>query len=365
MRQMSAFRQPPLWAESGKGMDALLQAFLRETDEAEGSRLLERLICEHAQPVVSQIIGSRLQGNVNGANGSHEMSDAEDLRSEVLTQLIKRLLVLKSDAGSKPIDDFLGYAAVTAFNACHHYFRRKHPHRQRLKHNLVYILTHQKGLALWQNERGEWLCGFEDWRHPAASMIGTPGAQSFSDSSSVLRQEPGARQRVIDHLVSVFNERGRPVRLTDLIDIVANESSREDRAAEAGKASGSESDGDAYTPDYMAGISEQGHYLKQVWEEICLLPLDQRTALLLNLKDSQGDDLTATFAHLGIAGIRQIADIVAIPAMEFAELWNELPLDDNAIARRLGVARQRVISLRQSARRRLSRRLKELRKAMS
>lgn len=343
-------------------MDALLQAFLRETDEAECSRLLERLICEHAQPVVSQIIGSRLQGIVNGAHGSREMSDAEDIRSEVLTQLIKRLLILKSDVGSNPIDDFLGYAAVVAFNACHRYVRQKHPQRQRLKHNIIYILTHQQGLALWQNETGEWLCGFEDWRHPAASIIGT----AVSDGSSALRQEPGlsARERVVDMLVSAFNDLGRPVRLADLIDIVAKESIVEDRTAERDRSS-AESDRDAYTPDYMAGIAGQGYYLRQVWEEICLLPLDQRRALLLNLRDSQGNDLTATFAHLSIAGIRQVADVLAIPATEFAELWNELPLDDNAIARRLGVTRQRVISLRQSARRRLSRRLKDLRKAMS
>jgi DNA-directed RNA polymerase specialized sigma24 family protein len=347
-------------------MDALLEAFLRETDEEECSRLLERLICEHAQPVVSQIIGSRLQGNRNGAQG-YEVSDAEDIQSEVLTRLIKRLLTLKSDAGSAPIDDFLGYAAVIAFNACHHYFRQKHPQRQRLKHNLVYILTHQKGLALWQSETGEWLCGFEDWRRPAASMISTAGVHSFSDRPPVLRQEPGlsARQHTVDLLISVFNNLGRPIRLADLIDIVAKDAKAEGRGARAiDGASDSESEGDVYTPDYMVGLAEQGYYLKQVWEEICLLPLDQRRALLLNLRDSQGNDLTATFAHLDIAGIRLIADMVAIPATEFAELWSDLPLDDNAIAHRLGVTRQRVISLRQSARRRLSRRLKELKKVI-
>ena len=59
----------------------------------------------------------------------------------------------------------------------------------------------------------------------------------------------------------------------------------------------------------------------------------------------------------GIASIRQIAEAVAIPAEEFARLWNDLPLDDAALALRLGVTRQQVINLRKSARARLARRM--------
>jgi CRP-like cAMP-binding protein len=58
-----------------------------------------------------------------------------------------------------------------------------------------------------------------------------------------------------------------------------------------------------------------------------------------------------------VAGIRQIAEVLGIPIEEFAKLWNRLPLDDLAIAERLGVTRQRVINLRKSARERLTRRV--------
>jgi hypothetical protein len=78
---------------------------------------------------------------------------------------------------------------------------------------------------------------------------------------------------------------------------------------------------------------------------------------LLNLRT--GTDLAAvTLLPLtGVAGIRQIAEALEIPAPEFAELWNRLPLDDLGIADRLGVTRQRVINLRKSARERLTRRM--------
>jgi hypothetical protein len=47
-----------------------------------------------------------------------------------------------------------------------------------------------------------------------------------------------------------------------------------------------------------------------------------------------------------------------MPAQEFAGLWNELPLADDAIARRLGLMRQQVVNLRKSARERLGRRMR-------
>jgi hypothetical protein len=59
-----------------------------------------------------------------------------------------------------------------------------------------------------------------------------------------------------------------------------------------------------------------------------------------------------------IATLDEIAESLEMTAEEFAHLWNRLPLDDATIASQLGASRQRVINLRSSARRRLSRRMK-------
>jgi len=48
-------------------MDGLLQDFIKETDEAKSSALLERIICEHAEPVVSQILVARLRREIGTA----------------------------------------------------------------------------------------------------------------------------------------------------------------------------------------------------------------------------------------------------------------------------------------------------------
>jgi hypothetical protein len=103
---------------------------------------------------------------------------------------------------------------------------------------------------------------------------------------------------------------------------------------------------------------EKRIFLQRLWEELQLLPPNQRAALLLNLKDAEGRGCIALFPATGIATMRQLADALEVSAEKFAELWNELPLEDAKIAELLGLTRQQVINARKSGRERLARRLK-------
>ena len=96
--------------------------------------------------------------------------------------------------------------------------------------------------------------------------------------------------------------------------------------------------------------------LKRLWAEICQLPLRQRAALLLNLRDAQGRGVITLLPLTRIATIRQIAEALAMTAEQLAAVWSDLPFEDAAIARSLGITRQQVINLRKSARERLARR---------
>ena len=82
-----------------------------------------------------------------------------------------------------------------------------------------------------------------------------------------------------------------------------------------------------------------------------MLKPSQRTALVLHLDEIQ------LLEEVGIADRGAIAGAIGIPATEFAGLWPTLPLEDEQVARRLGVTRRQVISLRRSARERLQRRM--------
>ena len=100
-------------------------------------------------------------------------------------------------------------------------------------------------------------------------------------------------------------------------------------------------------------------YLEKLWKEIKELPQRQRAAVLLNLKDAQGNSMIEMFPITGVASLREISAALEMGAREFAALWNDLPIDDNSIANRLGLTRQQVINLRKSARDRLARRMRD------
>ena len=148
--------------------------------------------------------------------------------------------------------------------------------------------------------------------------------------------------------------------MDDLLRTVADLLGVKDQPVVATSGPGGAGDMEDRLPDASANVLtevERRLYLQRLWSEIIQLPLRQRIALLLNLRDEQ-EGVLALFPLTGLVSIRQLAETVAMTAEQFARLWNELPLEDEAIATRLGVTRQQVINLRKSARARLARRVK-------
>ena len=104
--------------------------------------------------------------------------------------------------------------------------------------------------------------------------------------------------------------------------------------------------------------TENRMFLQRLWEELQQLPKNQRAALLLNLRDASGQGCITLFPATGIATGRQLAAALELSPETFAEIWNDLPLEDARIAELLGLTRQQVINARKSGRERLARRLK-------
>jgi hypothetical protein len=157
-------------------------------------------------------------------------------------------------------------------------------------------------------------------------------------------------------LQAIFSKVSTPVELEALVNTVADLQGVKDLPF-ASPAEGESSLASSEPLTNFAVEVEHRSYLQRLWVEIVQLPLSQRIALLLNLKDMH-EGVIMLLPLTGVATIRQIAEALSIPAHEFAKLWNELPLDDTAVALRLGVTRQQVINLRKSARARLSRRMR-------
>ena len=333
--------------------DVLLSPYLNARSDAESDSLLTTLLVEHADPVIRKIIGRKL-------SDCFRHQESEDVHGEVVTQLLERLRLCKAGSDAA-IQDFRNYVAVTAYNACHEYLRNKYPERRRLKNRLRYLLTHHAAFGLWQTETGDWLGGFSGWMTRRIKIASVSKLRQLPAEPEIFASLPASGESscamLVDLLTAIFRDVGEPVEFEALVNSVADLQGIKDHS-EPTNWEEQEVRLKATAQDFVVE-TEQRSYLRRLWSEIVQLPLRQRVALLLNLKDIN-EGVVMLFPLTGVASIRQIAETLAIPADEFSLLWNDLPLEDAAIAIRLGLTRQGVINLRKSARARLSRRMRPL-----
>jgi hypothetical protein len=308
-------------------------------------------------PIVREILGSSLRFHLNHSSAA-STQDATDLFNDIITNLLSRLRNIRSDRAQGVVTDFRGYIAATAYNACNLYLRQKYPRRSRLKNRLRYLLSHDATFALWTNEASGLICGFAQWRDKRAASRQGPFEKIRQDPVGWLQTAGPAsvgidRAQLSNLLNALFQSCGSPLKLDDLVNIVADICHEKDQPAEP-----------LDTMTHLASptldfelMLEQQQMLALLWREVCELPCRQRLALLLNFKDARGHDLLSLLPYTRTATIEQIAKAIDFPLEEFLRLWNKLPLDDATIAALLGATRQQVINLRKCARERLERRM--------
>jgi DNA-directed RNA polymerase specialized sigma24 family protein len=359
-------RRDPLEPQAGNLLvDPVLLPYLRATDESSSQRLAEQLVLVQAEPIIQGIIRYKLPMSLDHATWNGDNQDAEDVRSEAILELLAWLRKFKADPENSAVRNFRGFVAAVAYRACASYLRKKHPQRLSLKNKLYYALTHSRDFALWKSRDDEWICGFAAWSDHTV--------QGATNRLQLLRENPHAfeqaalprgdlRQMSPAELVAaIFTWVGTPIRLNDLVSVVAELWGIRDQIPEPRtreEDSGTPRERTAMSPMNITTEVEQRVYLQRIWVEIGELPLKQRCALLLNLTESPGHGVIALLPVTGIASVRQIAQTLGMTDQQLTEIWNALPLDDAAIAAHLGVTRQQVINLRKSARERLVRRMK-------
>jgi len=344
-------------------VDRQLLAFINANSEAESQAALEHLVCDHARPLIRDIVSFKLRAPSAGWSSDRDGQEVEDVSSEVIVRLVGALRDCKSAPDERPIANLRSYVAVMAYNASDAYLRQKYPRRFSLKNKIKYILTHHAGLALWETEGGSALCGFASWRQmkrrSAGALRSDRGAAAVHDYLRT-KSETGAVERTPpgDQVAAVCEFVGSPLEIDELVTIMAEVWGVRDAPVEQdGPISPSELSDPAPRFD---DILDHRALIKHVWNEMLQLPVRQRVALLLNLRDEHGGSAVAMLPILRIASIQQIAEALEMPNEEMAMLWNELPVEDVVIGRRLGATQQQVSNLRKCARERLARRLAAL-----
>lgn len=318
--------------------DVMLREYLGASEDADAERLLGSILDELARPVVSRIVSSVCRGPVAGAEG-------EDLVAETLTDLLQRLRELRVDP-SRAIRDLRGYIATCAYNRCHARLRERHPARNRLRNQLQYLCGQHARLASWRTAQGLTVCGLREWagREPV-------NAARAERIRLVARADPAAENRaqLVTLVPAVLHEASGPLDLDTLVDTVARLINLEQPRVEVPLESIPLNELGADTALELRGS------LRELWDDVRQLAPKQRAALLLNLRDAHGRECLSLLPLTRTATIAEIAAAVEIPPERFAELWNELPLSDVAIAELLHATARQVIKLRRLARERLRR----------
>ena len=339
--------------ESPVKIDVLLEPLLTEVSDVQADEILSQLITVHAEPVIKGVIRFKLRLN---SFRETQREESDDIHQEVVLQLLAQLQRFRKLPDSHPITDVRGMAAVIAHRTCARWMRRQFPERHALKNRLHYLLTRQRGFSLWQDSEGKLLAGFAVWQQQLQSTRTLPDIEKLPNNIRGLKSDKP--QQLAELLASLFNYLGGPVEFDELVSGVAALQGISDQPIE------SLADDEDATFEPAAAEPDPGwrtekkFFLQRLWEELQQLPLNQRAALLLNLKDATGFGAITLFPATGIASVRQLATALEIKPEELATMWNDLPIEDTRIAELTGLTRQQVINARKSGRERLARRLK-------
>lgn len=314
--------------------EQLLVEYLGEAREARESEVLCELIWERAAGQVRRRVQRRLRGA--------QAEDREDVVSAVLCGLLGRLVEMKRAGGEAGIQNYRAYVARAAQTGCDQFLRTRYPLRHRLKNRVRYLLDKFERFASWDDGEGTLVCGLRRWEGSAAEVVPADWGQGVTAGES----EPA---KVLEQL---FAAAGHAVELDELVGVLAVLWGVQDRMTSL-EMTTDEPAAEAAEPER---VLDEKRRFGELWKEVRALPLGQRRALLLNLRDPEGGSALEWLPVTGITTIGEIGELLEFGREELGEMWGRLPLEDAEIALKLGLTRQQVINLRLAARQRLTRR---------
>jgi hypothetical protein len=303
-----------------------------------------------------------------GASVGADAGDGEDERGA------------RDGAGGEPIGNVRAYAGQIAANACAEWLRARYPLRARLTAQIRYACRHHRELALWLWCERVWLCGLAAWRDVRDPVDSDVLAALRGRLAAPVPPVVSEAKRIVTALFAVLREVDGPCRLGEAVTVVADllgipermntaagAATRPAAGARGSRPHAGRADEETNaTPSVPPAIDrqvEQRDFLGRVWREVRALPIRQRVALLLNLRDEGQQDALTLITTAGVATHDELSACIGLSPVELTALIPDLPQDDLAIASRLGVTRRQVINLRKCARERLARRLGLLRVA--
>lgn len=312
----------------------LYDRYLTSSSEAEASASLDELFSHWLIGWCRTSVDRNL--SAYGLRDIDRVDLAADISAEVLLAIAERLSVSKAGA-AEPVANLRAYLSSATRNACFARIRARCPQHVQLQNRIRYLLRSDGRFIAVESTDGEMLASLAQWGG-RSTPVTCPEIQRSADGLD-------------DALAGLLALAGGPVRLTDALRTLAAALGVADWASTVVDPD-SIANADRLTDDLLV----ERETLGVLWAEVRELPPTQRTALLLNLRDSEGHGVIELLPATGLASFADLALMLSMTPPELAAVWNHLPLEDAKIADLLGLTRQQVINLRKAARDRLARR---------
>lgn len=326
-----------------------LRKYLGEKDENQADQILEKLLCDYAEPIIKAVVRhSKLWVNVLRPH-----YDEGDILGYVWGALIEKFLEWREKPQNARLDNLRGFIVRTTLNILVLRWREIFPKCRRFYDKLRYLLEGRgrvKIFALWDGKvPGEELCGFLEWKgHPRCHSelygLWCTDPHRFAAEALPYGSDP-QKMDLPQLLVYIFNWVGGPMEFDDLLAGLLELLDIQDTITYV----------DLYelesaAPPIDPEESDQGKWVARLtWEGLKRLPVNQRRALLLHQEHKDLEPLIDLLFYYGYT-LKELANLLEISLSELKDLIPRLPLKDKELAQMMGLTKpQQVINLRVSA----------------
>jgi DNA-directed RNA polymerase specialized sigma24 family protein len=340
--------------------DPELLPFLTATDEMSENLALERLL----QSIIPNIEVYLRHIDLRSLQRRLVWSE-DDAKQEICLKIIRRLRHRKRSPDSPPISDFRSYVAITTRNFCLYLLSQKYLQRKRLIQNIREIFKFCPEFARWTGRRSIIVCGFSIWKRredfvETLDIVQLP--QSIEEELRAINYPTlSIAELPLKELIGcIFRVAGAPLPIKELIRCVSeiqNVQGTEFREIGFDELFATSADAAPYNPTQSMELRQ---LLKLLMPELRLLRKDQRVALLLGLKDADGQSALSLFNLTGIASDEEIAQLLGVDFLELKRIQDGSRLKDAEISAYLEDRGKSVSNLRDAARKRLERKLKKI-----
>jgi RNA polymerase sigma factor (sigma-70 family) len=346
-------------------MDSILQYLLDSKDEADRKRLLDELILIQSAPLVRKVLRQRLSLYISHSGTNPNNPDAEDLYHEIIARLLQRLNEWIAHPDDHQIKNYRNLVITITVNACNDYLRVKSPARARLKNSLRELLLRHQDFKTWKGKNREQLCGFHFWSGRSNSPDASERLGQLEENPETFAAAvfPGENLQsvLLPRLVAeIFKWVGGPIEMEALAGLLVILLEVREQPVESIEQSveslSRQFAGSAISDDRRLEAQE---ILKKLWDEIKLLPPEQRDTICLSLADDNGNDLWNILVKAGAVTLPQLAADLGLTIEQLMDLWEKVPMDGVTLAAHLGATRSQVNKWRFRAMQRLRERLAE------